>query len=124
MGRTEGLRSMNKHAVLIATAKVHPGSEQTFAAWRARHSVAISKFPGFISTDMVPPPNGRPEDPWTIIVNFESEETLAEWKRSPERGVILGEAVAGSHNRAVRSRLVVERERFRAPMSRKSFFRR
>ena len=84
---------MNKQAVLIATAKVHLGSEQAFTAWQARHSVAISKFPGFISTDMVPPPNGKPEVPWTIIVTFESEETLAAWKQSPERGMMLGEAV-------------------------------
>ena len=55
-GTTEHRRSMNKPAVLISTAKVHPGSEQAFAAWQARHSAAISKFPGFISTDMVPPP--------------------------------------------------------------------
>ncbi len=84
---------MSKHAVLIATAKVHPGFEQAFAAWQARYSAAISKFPGFISTDMVPPPSGKPEVPWTIIANFESEETLAAWKRSPERGTILGEVV-------------------------------
>jgi antibiotic biosynthesis monooxygenase (ABM) superfamily enzyme len=65
---------MGISAALIATAKVHPGSEEAFAAWQARHSAVISKFPGFISTDMIPPPAGKPVDPWTIIMNFESEE--------------------------------------------------
>jgi antibiotic biosynthesis monooxygenase (ABM) superfamily enzyme len=53
----------------------------------------ISKFPGFISTDMIPPPAGKPADPWTIIMNFESEEAMAAWQRSPERGTGLGEVV-------------------------------
>ena len=84
---------MSKPAVLISTARVHPGSEEAFTAWQARHSAAISKVAGFISTDTVPPPDGKPEVPWTIIANFESEETLAAWKQSPERGTILGEVV-------------------------------
>ena len=83
----------NKPAVLISTARVHPGCEEVFAAWQARHSAAISKFPGFISTDIVPPPSGRSEIPWTIIVNFDSETSLTAWKQSPERGKILGEVV-------------------------------
>ena len=84
---------MGISAALIATAKVHPGSEEAFAAWQARHSAVISKFPGFISTDMIPPPAGKPADPWTIIMNFESEEAMAAWQRSPERGAGLGEVV-------------------------------
>jgi antibiotic biosynthesis monooxygenase (ABM) superfamily enzyme len=84
---------MNKPSVLISTARIHTGSEQAFTAWQAKHSAAISKFPGFISTDMVPPPTGKPEVPWTIIDNFESEEALTAWKRSPERGTVLGEVV-------------------------------
>ncbi len=82
---------MPDHAVLIATAKVHPGSEEAFAAWQARHSAAISKFPGFIGTDMVPPPAGKPAESWTIIANFDSAKSLEAWQHSPERGAILGE---------------------------------
>ncbi|MEI8310085.1 MAG: antibiotic biosynthesis monooxygenase [Verrucomicrobiota bacterium] len=84
---------MSKRAVLIATARVHPGEEQAFAAWQARHSSVISKQPGFISTDMIPPPGEKPGEPWTIIVTFESGQTLTAWQRSPERGAILGEVV-------------------------------
>src|ERR1035437_8150678 len=89
----ESYSIMSKQAVLIATARVHPGSEEAFAAWQARYLAVISKFPGFISTDMVPPPCGKPEEPWTIIVTFDSGEALSAWQRSPERGAILGEGV-------------------------------
>jgi antibiotic biosynthesis monooxygenase (ABM) superfamily enzyme len=84
---------MSVHAVLIATANVRPGSESAFSAWQARHSVLISKFPGFISSDMIPPASGKPGDQWTIILNFESENSLEAWLKSPERGQILGEVV-------------------------------
>jgi uncharacterized protein len=84
---------MSAHAVLIATAKVRPGSESAFSAWQARHSVLISKLPGFISSDMIPPASGKPGDQWTIILNFESENSLEAWLKSPERGQILGEVV-------------------------------
>src|SRR5258707_14295981 len=84
---------MGISAALIATAKVRPGSEEAFAAWQARHSAVISKFPGFISTDMIPPPAGKPADPWTIIMNFESEEAMAAWQRSPGPRAILGQGV-------------------------------
>ena len=72
---------MNKPAILISTARVHPGSEEAFATWQARHSAAISKFPGFVSTDMVPATQWQARDTWTIIANFESEASLA-WKQS------------------------------------------
>lgn len=84
---------MSKQAVLIATARVHPGSEEAFANWQARHSSVISKFPGFISTDMIPPPEGKADVPWTIIVTFVSGDALSAWQRSPERGAILGEVI-------------------------------
>ncbi len=82
---------MNGHAVLIATAKVRPGSEEAFSAWQARQSAAISRFPGFIGTDMIPPAAGKAGEPWTILVNFDGEESLAAWQHSPERGALLGE---------------------------------
>jgi uncharacterized protein len=84
---------MSVHAVLIATAKVRPGAESAFSSWQARHSALISKFPGFISSDMIPPASGKQGDQWTIILNFESENSLDAWKESPERGQILGEVV-------------------------------
>lgn len=82
---------MKQPATLIATAKVHPGSEAAYAAWQVRYSTVISKFPGFIGSDMIPPPVGKPAESWTLIINFESEEELSAWQRSAERGTLIGE---------------------------------
>lgn len=79
------------NAAIIATAKVHPGAEEAFAAWQARHSLAIARVPGFVSCDMIPPTTGKPGEPWTIILNFEDEHAAAEWQRSEDRGRLLGE---------------------------------
>ncbi len=84
---------MSGQAVLIATARVRPGSEDAFSAWQARHAAVISGFSGFISSDMIPPSDGKPGDQWTLIMNFESEETLAAWQESAERGRSVGEVV-------------------------------
>lgn len=82
---------MSKHSVLIATAKVQPGSEQAFTAWQTRQTAVISKFPGFVGVDFMPPPHNKPGEAWTIITNFETNETLAAWQKSPERAASLAE---------------------------------
>jgi uncharacterized protein len=83
---------MNAPAVLIATAKIRRGEDQAFAAWQARHNTVIGKFPGFISSDVIPP--SQPENnEWTIVLNFRSQDELTAWQRSSERAKIVGEAV-------------------------------
>src|SRR5207302_241552 len=66
--------TMSTPAVLIATAKIRPGSEDAFAAWQGRHDAAVAAFPGFNSSDIVPP--GERDDTWTILLNFDSREHL------------------------------------------------
>lgn len=82
---------MSNYAVLIATANVHPGSNETFSAWQAAYATAVSKFPGFISTDIVPP--NKASDAWMIIVNFESEQLINAWQNSAEHTEILRKVV-------------------------------
>ena len=65
---------MSSPAVLIATAKVRAGSEDAFAAWKARHDAALAKFPGYISSDIMPP--DEHSDMWTIVLNFRSTAEL------------------------------------------------
>lgn len=84
---------MNRNAALIATAVVRPGREEAFSAWQAKHDSVIAAFPGYISSDMVPPAGGSAGSPWTIILNFETEQELKNWQESSERGKILGELV-------------------------------
>jgi len=78
-------------AAIIATARVHPGSEAAFAAWQARHSVLLSEVPGFTSCDVIPPPSNRSGDPWTLILHFESDTAATAWQHSPMRGRLIGE---------------------------------
>ncbi len=64
---------MSAPAVLIATAKIRPGSEDAFAAWKGRHDAAAAEFSGFNSSDIMPP--GEHDDTWTILLNFDSRGT-------------------------------------------------
>jgi len=84
---------MSQNAALIATARVRPGKEEAFSVWQAKHDTVIGAFPGYISSDMVPPASGKAGDPWTIILNFETEENLKNWQESSERGKILAELI-------------------------------
>jgi antibiotic biosynthesis monooxygenase (ABM) superfamily enzyme len=80
---------MSSPAVLIATAKVRAGSEDAFAEWKARHDTALAKFPGYISSDIMPP--DEHSDMWTIVLNFRSTAELTTWQQSTERAALIGE---------------------------------
>jgi antibiotic biosynthesis monooxygenase (ABM) superfamily enzyme len=67
---------MSEPAVLIATAKVRRGKEDAFTTWKAHHDTIIAKFPGFISSDIMPPDEHG--DAWTIVVNFKSHDLLTD----------------------------------------------
>ncbi len=83
---------MSEHAVLIATARVHPGQNQAFTAWKAHHDTIIGKFTGFISSDIIPPTHDGSNE-WTIILNFKSKDDLKVWQISPERAAIIAEGM-------------------------------
>ena len=81
---------MSAPAVLIATAKLRTGGEEDFNAWQARHNSVAHRFPGFISSDLIPPTQPDSHE-WTIILNFRSRDDLAVWQRSSERAELIGE---------------------------------
>ena len=83
---------MSAPAVLIANAKLRLGADRSFAAWQARHNIVIGKFPGFISTDVIPPSEPKSNE-WTIVLNFRSQDELTAWQRSNERAEIIAEAI-------------------------------
>jgi antibiotic biosynthesis monooxygenase (ABM) superfamily enzyme len=80
---------MSSPAVFIATAKVRPGSEGAFTAWKGRYDTAVAKFPGYISSDIVPP--DEHSDMWTMVLNFSSAAELNAWQQSKERAAVMGE---------------------------------
>jgi antibiotic biosynthesis monooxygenase (ABM) superfamily enzyme len=83
---------MSANAVLIATARVRAGDDAEFAAWKARHDTVIGKFPGFVSSDIMPPTNSDSNE-WTIVLNFRSKEDLTVWQQSRERAEIIAAGV-------------------------------
>jgi uncharacterized protein len=80
---------MSTPAVLIATAKIRAGCDDAFAAWKGRHDAAAAAFPGFVSSDIMPP--GEHDDTWTILLNFDSKQRLAAWQQSSQRAAVVAE---------------------------------
>ncbi len=79
---------MSTPSFIIATARLRPGTDAEFTAWKARHDLIIGKFPGFISSDIIPPIHAGSNE-WTIILNFQSHEDLVVWQKSKERAEII-----------------------------------
>ncbi|MEO8205261.1 MAG: antibiotic biosynthesis monooxygenase [Chthoniobacterales bacterium] len=80
---------MSEPAILIATAKVRPGCEDAFATWKGRHDEVLAKFPGYLSSDIMPPDEHT--DMWTILLNFKTHDDLTTWQTSKERADIVAE---------------------------------
>lgn len=79
---------MSAPGILVATARVRPGRETEFAAWKARHDTALGKFPGFVSSDMTP--SSKPGvNEWAILLSFRAREDASAWQQSKERAEIL-----------------------------------
>ncbi|MFO1081281.1 MAG: antibiotic biosynthesis monooxygenase [Reyranellaceae bacterium] len=84
---------MSADVVLIVTAKVRVGKDADFVAWKARWDRAAGKFPGFVSSDIMP--SGAPaERAWTIIQTFRSRADADGWEQSTERAALLAEGRA------------------------------
>ena len=83
---------MSEPAVLIATARLRPGVDAEFAAWKAHHDQVIGKFPGFVSSDIIPPTHADSNE-WTIVLNFRSNEDVIVWQQSKERAAVIAEGV-------------------------------
>lgn len=85
-------QKMNKPAVSIATAKVRPGMDAEFSTWKAGLDLAVAKFKGFLSSDIIPPTKPGSNE-WTILLNFQSKEDVAAWQTSRERAAVVAEGV-------------------------------
>ncbi|MGC1783662.1 MAG: antibiotic biosynthesis monooxygenase [Acidobacteriaceae bacterium] len=83
---------MSTPAVLLATFKVRPGHQDDFAAWQIQHSKIVSKFPGYVGGDVIPPT--KPGDnEWTILLNFETADLLIKWQKSEERARLIADVL-------------------------------
>jgi len=78
-------------SAIIANAKIRSESASAFTAWQVKHLATLSRHPGFISRDMVPLAAGKSGEGWSIIVNFDSDASVATWQNAPERRALLDE---------------------------------
>lgn len=78
-------------SAIIANARIRPRSAAAFTAWQVKHLAALSRFPGFVSRDMVPVAMGKSGEGWSLILNFDSEASVAAWQKAPERRALLEE---------------------------------
>jgi hypothetical protein len=83
---------VSNSAVLIATARVRAGQEAAFLTWQVRHNDIIARFPGFVSSDIMPPGTAGSTE-WTIILNFQTPDQVRVWQQSPERAKLIAEIV-------------------------------
>lgn len=83
---------MSLPAVIIATVKLRPGSDEEFTAWKAFHDEVIGKFPGFLGSDIIPPTQEGSNE-WTIMLNFATHEDAVAWQKSPDRTNVISAGV-------------------------------
>jgi antibiotic biosynthesis monooxygenase (ABM) superfamily enzyme len=83
--------SATAQAVTIMTqTRVLPDRETDFAAWQQHVSDAISRFPGFVDQQVIPPAPPAQVD-WVILQKFDSIAQAQAWLKSPERQRLVAE---------------------------------
>jgi antibiotic biosynthesis monooxygenase (ABM) superfamily enzyme len=83
---------MSQPVALIATARLRPEDIDAFTAWQGRHEAMAASFPGFLSSDLIPPSEAG-HDEWTLILNFQTAADLKVWQEAPERQTLIDEAL-------------------------------
>lgn len=66
--------------------------EAEFDAWQLHHQEVIAKFPGFLSSEIMPS-GAAGNSEWTIVLNFQTPDQLKIWQRSSERAAIIAESI-------------------------------
>lgn len=78
-------------ATIVISHRVREGRGADFEGWQERVTRAASAFPGFETTEVIPPSPGVQED-WVTVFRFASAPELKAWLDSPERRDLLAEA--------------------------------
>ncbi|WP_211190677.1 antibiotic biosynthesis monooxygenase [Actinomycetospora sp. TBRC 11914] len=89
-------------ATVVVSHTVAPREEAAFLAWQDRMTVAESRSPGFLGSELFRPVPGVQDD-WTAVYRFASAADLEAWLASDERRALLDE---GSRFRDFRLRTV------------------
>lgn len=76
---------------IVTQTRVLPEHTDDFARWQPTISQAVSAFPGYLSSEVLPPsPPVQPD--WVIMQRFASHAAAQAWLGSPERQNLLAQA--------------------------------
>lgn len=76
------------YATVVTNTRVMPGHDDEFAAWQSQVSTLVAAFPGYVSSEVIPPYPPTQVD-WVIVQSFETKEDLQRWLNSPQRAQFI-----------------------------------
>ena len=88
MPEPEGSRAQ---ATVVVSRKVRPGFEDAFRAWADGFGREMSRFPGHVRCQLVPPV-GETHPEWVFVFTFDSPKSLQAWVSSKTRTEWLARA--------------------------------
>ncbi len=77
-------------ATIVRHARVFPGKEDGFIAWRGRLLAELGRHPGFLTVETYPPDGDQPD--WVTVERFNSQRAAVAWLESPARAALVGQA--------------------------------
>jgi hypothetical protein len=80
----------SRPATVVVSHAVDPREESAFLAWQDRMTLAESRWPGFLGSELFRPVPGVQEE-WTAVYRFASAANLEGWLTSDERRDLLAE---------------------------------
>ncbi len=81
---------MSGTATIIVGQAIRPGFEGEFVQWQQKVTTEASRYPGYLSSDLVPP-NANQSD-WTAVYRFDSVGNAQRWLDSSTRQDLLDRA--------------------------------
>lgn len=82
-GREVTLDARERAATLILGQSVQPGKEEEYTRWQQQITVAASRYPGYLSSEVQPPTTNQPD--WVVIYHFNTVERALNWLNSATR---------------------------------------
>ena len=84
------METAKDEATLVVSRRIRPGREKEYEDWLGRITSTAKDFPGFKGATTLFPKEGDTGISY-VIWRFENQETLENWKDSPQRLKLLGE---------------------------------
>jgi hypothetical protein len=75
---------------VVVSRRVREGAERDFVRWASRISVAATRAPGFLGTELQKPDDIHPDE-WVTVYRFATVDQLDVWLASPRRSELLAE---------------------------------